>query len=924
MKRGRRHACDFTDSLNSFQYTDDVHSDMSSSISQDSLETRSSKHSVILAGSSNADSVSNTSISIIGSTVPAPDLNKCIDLFQSGSLKGDNKENENLQFRMNDKQALNATSKKLINEVTSTSSKEDKSHSCEKPKHNTMNKSSKRDTNHNIHKNKFNAIAVSEVNVLKPMAVSQPTSLSKSTTKETAISSTNGGHAQLEDELSKFESVLCFLDNQLNQLKEVSQPQQVLKRLSDKYIHAPHSFTERLLTIIEESVINNGDDTRSMSAINLSRLTTEFRKLCKFIEDESIPEWPPSPLSTPLGMEQVLGTPVCNKSVDANDCTNASPINATSLTTTPLSGIDVIKRRFFQKISKNNFSGSTDNVINLSTNISSTESFEHLEAQCKRLFPEEAECHYSLRKCTSVPSLLSMTHIQRTCEKQLASLNISNGIDQNPEEKSLSSTPNLFDTCLYRSPSSPSLNKLRSNCAKLQPESPSCKIYLSNEKVSYSKTKSRKINKKSDSKELNGDKAAYDYMTLDPDVLEKTLLQDIAEKRKRCLDTARLISEINADPEITGVEKSLELSFMSSTNNESNSLSYDEAQFLKTLTSCKDYQMYLEKRKPLFNLLNTSNSCPMLETIGRNNERSDLHYEGTKDPVNELLSAEQPSSVESNISTPNVKPRDKCKSSSSKKVEERYKGKTKCVKPKLFVTPGKTPPNPNQRKKKVYFPTMYSPVQKNALGDNILKSPHAEGLYRLNYNTIISPVAMYISGTDMQLIKNVRAKKGGLLISPGRRNVKTVPSIIVTEATPSKSITRTQKRTPHKINLSPKLRINQACRQEEITAKTPENDTTPKTHFVLPKVSYKLPLQVRTIKKDKSPKRGTRVKKLLESAQSKVVIRHQGRTNSIKKKDSSPAEYNQVYEINYEPEDESIHIEQAASKTNFIRRQKNI
>lgn len=49
------------------------------------------------------------------------------------------------------------------------------------------------------------------------------------------------------------------------------------------------------------------------------------------------------------------------------------------------------------------------------------------------------------------------------------------------------------------------------------------------------------------------------------------------------------------------------------------------------------------------------------------------------------------------------------------------------------------------------------------------------------------------------------------------------------------------------------------------------------------------------------------------------------RTNSIKKKKGSgPAEYNQVYEINYEPEDESIHIEQAASKTNFIRRRKNI
>lgn len=40
----------------------------------------------------------------------------------------------------------------------------------------------------------------------------------------------------------------------------------------------------------------------------------------------------------------------------------------------------------------------------------------------------------------------------------------------------------------------------------------------------------------------------------------------------------------------------------------------------------------------------------------------------------------------------------------------------------------------------------------------ILKSPYAEGLYRLNYNTIMSPVDMYIKATDMQLIKNVHAK----------------------------------------------------------------------------------------------------------------------------------------------------------------------
>lgn len=50
-----------------------------------------------------------------------------------------------------------------------------------------------------------------------------------------------------------------------------------------------------------------------------------------------------------------------------------------------------------------------------------------------------------------------------------------------------------------------------------------------------------------------------------------------------------------------------------------------------------------------------------------------------------------------------------------------------------------------------------------------------------------------------------------------------------------------------------------------------------------------------------------------------------GRTNSIqKRKNGGIMANNEILEINYEPEDDSLHIEQAASKTNFIRKQRNI
>ncbi|KAG6803263.1 rhoGEF domain-containing protein gxcJ isoform X1 [Apis mellifera caucasica] len=177
---------------------------------------------------------------------------------------------------------------------------------------------------------------------------------------------------------------------------------------------------------------------------------------------------------------------------------------------------------------------------------------------------------------------------------------------------------------------------------------------------------------------------------------------------------------------------------------------------------------------------------------------------------------------------------------------------------------------------------------------------------------------MYIRGTDTQLIKNIHAKTDHLLLTPVKKNVEVLNKnkIESKQNISSKGIHKTEGITSLKINLSPKVNTN---KQE--TTKTLENFSTPKNQFVLPRVSYKLPLQIKTITGNKSCKQGTRVKKLLETAQSKIVIRHQGRINSAQKGKSTTDIG--MYEINYEPEDESIHIEQTANKTNFINKWKN-
>ncbi|XP_043798273.1 uncharacterized protein LOC122717866 isoform X2 [Apis laboriosa] len=826
MSRHRRRANDFIDSLDSIRHSE-IDSDSLCSISQD-----------------NSNEVGKN-LSIFKS---APDLNKRIDFFQVEQLcteMNDNKENDSPQCSMKNNNICN----KLSNTINTKKQSIDSNIKLES---NPINENSKRDTNYNINNNKTNVNLFSEY---------QDKHVNNGT----------------------FEAILCSLDDQVHQIRD---KKQIWKRLSNKFMHSPENFTEKLLTIIEESVINNDNDVNETSAIDLSRLTTEFRKMCKFIENESQPEWPESPVCTLSCLEQISINSTHNTPIHMKQNKNemlCSPINR-SISVTPISGIDIIKKRFFAKMSKNNTSGSIENL--------SSTSFEHLEAQCNQLFPKEKEHSKTLCRSLSMSSLLSMSEIYNKCEQQMASLNVSIG-DITSEENILLNTPKSSNKYLCQSPSSIFTKKLEFNCSTLKELHSKSKDDQCND-ISYSKKKSRKISEKPDFNKTISDKFKSSFEILDPDELEKTLLQDIAEKRKRCLNTARIISEINADPEAIEAQKTLRIS----PDNELNSLN-DETKFLQTLVSCKDYQTYLEKHKPLLKILQNSTSNAN-ENSFRKTQKSDIKFEENSVLQKKILG----------LLSPNVKSCNLHRSSQSKKQKEKNEEKIENKKPKLFVTPGETPPNKNNRKKKVYFPNMQSPVK------HIVKSPHAEGLYRLNYNTIISPVGMYIRGTDTQLIKNIHAKTDQLLLTPVKKNVEVSLNRNSKQNISSKGIHKTEGITPLKINLSPKVNTN---KQE--TTKTLENFSTPENQFVLPRVSYKLPLQIKTITRNKSCKQGTRVKKLLETAQSKIVIRHQGRINSVQKgKDTTDIG---MYEINYEPEDESIHIEQTANKTNFINKWKN-
>ncbi|XP_076375745.1 uncharacterized protein LOC143258961 isoform X2 [Megalopta genalis] len=839
MSRQRRHAEDFTDSLNSFNHT--TGTDTVCSKSQDSLDqikecnflsnrsTRSSKHSLILAGSyTKSPLILDTSTTSVKPAQSVPDLNKCIDLFQNDSLKEEFASNSKFNHICMKGDALMSTS----------------------------SKTKKRDTNYNIHRNK------SEKNLIKSTPKSWPTE-TNCKSRNINISNAQCEYDQEAVGTDKFERILCSLDNQLNKIKEASQTESVLKRLSQTFMTSPKNFTQQLMTIIEESVTNNGDDTCNVAAFNLSRLTTEFRKMCKFIEDESWPDWAPSLSSTNASLEGAI-SPENNKFDDGESRKEkllSRSMSIASLPSTPLSATCVLKKRFFQKISKNRFSGSVDNVTNLSPNISSVESFERLEAHCKKLFPEEKESSDTLHRSLSMPSLLSMSYLEDICDQQMASLNSSDACNK---DKIIFSTPNLHNKCLEQS----LINKLDFKCTKLQQES-DCKSTDSEyDNISYSKKRSIRFNKRSEFSTINTDKITSDYRTFDTDELEKTLLQDIAEKRKRCLDTARLITEINANTNVVEEKKSLGESSLSTITDSDSSVN-NEAEFLKTLMSCKDYLTYLERQKPIFNLFKklkpstpktpSKSAEEIIKNIGAKNSTKECSK------TKSCVLRKSPLNPNGNIYNIRNSPLSReMNKDNTKKLEQST--------PKLFVTPGKSPQTLKYKRKKEYFPNICSPP-KNGLEEHILKSPHAKGLYRLNYNTIVSPVGMYIRGTDMQLIKNVHAKTDDMLLTPTRKTIKPLPG--------GNSKSSIQKALL-KLNLSPKLGVNQMHKQEVIVNK--ENSNTPKSHFILPKVSYELPSRVKTIKEMKTSKVGNRVQKLMESAQSKVVIRHEGLNHNISRK----------------------------------------
>ncbi|XP_077264959.1 uncharacterized protein LOC143898967 isoform X2 [Temnothorax americanus] len=793
MSNQRRRAHDFTDSLSSFRLTiskgevmprassENRLNDINRDKQDDKKYSRSrnkSRDSIILAGSlasqrcSSLSDLCNTaqesynatydnkqpqSMDTLDSTSYLSikfDLNKCINLFHNEHLI---KEYDTLEKQLNttsSETSANINIRHLSHaaEEQQNFNKRQRSVSIDSleniillsqeltrsKSYTTFDRILNRDTNHNIKADQLSSKIVTScgetvekiIPSFNALKLSQSSALPRR--KDDSYLAEDERHDSTSSETSSKEELdplelRTFLHSLADEkpLKEAAVQQRLLRRLSANCYDSPKGFTEGLLTIIEESVIN---DSLQYPEVSVYRFNEELRRMCKFIEDETIPEWPQSPgMSTSIYARKKSQESKSN--ISWKSLFSGTPLNNNkTLCLTPISPRRNIRspKKICRRKSKNTSTLLLDN----------TNTFEHLEAYCETLYPEESRS-LSGRKVNhsqSQSSSRSMEDIRRAYESQMASLEDSFNIQ---EEIRKAGTCTSVNQHLNKTPKTQNLQHR----------------LVSSEK--YDKTKSKK-----DTFNQRTQRSKHREII----ELESSLMYEIAKERQRCIDTAKIM-EMNENSEsVEDTHPKIVISKSSPTTN-------DDI-FKKILMCVKKYQDYLEERRPILNLLHGAKlNSPRTPRDGKDIRAKKMSNENLDSCSSILLGNKS-------LRTPKRSPGKKSISPSSAK---RRPTKTFVSKPRLFMTPGKTPVK-GCRPKRQYFPTLLPNLNKQ--DESTMKN-----IYRQmeNYDHVVSPVGMYIKGKKPYLKKNLQPKTDEVTSerkqtqSPSPRIMKFRPSSKQTE-----------------------------------------------------------------------------------------------------------------------------------------------
>ncbi|XP_033210811.1 uncharacterized protein LOC117168934 [Belonocnema kinseyi] len=776
---------------------------------------------------------------------------------------------------------------------------------------------------------------ISEVlnKISKALELKQPKEESKSTTETSRI------------EPNKIWNALTTFNRSLNSDKNGLQShQKVLSRLSQEFQSSPTKFAEKLVTIIEESMMPSASDQKDCSGISVSRMTTEFRKLCKFIEDESMPEWILSPEAIPE--EDEVEEQIENQSIDlVDDESNLADSSRDSLASTPFGNRYLMNyaetpKGIFRLKESPLSSGKkpVNKAIKDSRFNESNHSFEYWESMCNGVYlHQRVTPQGGLRRSISLPDspVRKLNRIRSTCEQQLASLD-DTALDQIRNEK-----PRFFHDFTEDTFGSFSPKQFKREIVKTSKS----KKYFSDQAEDARGTRKVATLRKSPKKQKSILKReSVGYLGNCEDELDKSLIAELAQRRQRCFETAKLMMELDKNDPIIS-ERMDDSGFLAKLGSPNKSLSLpgNNREFLNTINHCMEYEDFLlKKRKSIFQIIQqpkASDADSGIAFEASSKVKSPIGSVALKTPVrNDVKSAEKKSAKFSKEiksegrkftnfskeikseenkgpkSLEEMKSEEKVVKSSPNKIqakeittpsviENQEKKPAKSPRRRFFFTPGKSPKTEEVKRKKEYFPEVESLV--NIPSSLIFgKSPRTPEIRKNIYENVRSPVAEYIKGTDAKLVKNIHVKKNDWLLTPQPLGISNEFNRI--QITPLKSV---QESTGLKFNLSPmgkKIADSSVLGDENI----------PEKEFKLPKIDYKTPVKVHTIKDnlENEPKsQGSRVKTLLKSSEKKIVIRHEGRIAVASPRNGGEDETDNTLV------DTSIHVKTIARKTDYIR-----
>lgn len=456
--------------------------------------------------------------------------------------------------------------------------------------------------------------------------------------------------------------------------------QEIYKRLSEKYLSSPQRFTERLITIIEESIINSTINASNNSLINFNLISKELDKMCNGIENESMPE---KLLSSTINISPNREIRKVESTVNSFNCTNITndkyrstvepslPVHPDSYRTKTPSPI-IAGKKIYRKTPINIFRTQKKKLCDVSILPScSTDdsSFEYLEAQCERLFPNERKNPPAVSTVQD-NSLLSMDQVFTICEQQMASLNSTDDIKIRKRNRG-------------------SVGKLK----KGSNDSDSSSLYSTAEssvcKDEDGNEKSKKVTYKRCKRE-----ADPEYLNCSDD-LNKSLLSEIVIKRRRCLDTAKRMMEINSECNVTQGENNSKPYCKSMFGINSEKPKDNNNHFMKILMSCEDYHNYLDDRLSLLDASSINSTFD--STINKTNNTSNINVNVTKGK--RKTSPRSNSSISYNENYEKVLARWNIHENIEKKSETLAKNYNNS---RIFKTPGKKL-TMERHKQKMYF-----------------------------------------------------------------------------------------------------------------------------------------------------------------------------------------------------------------------------